>query len=224
MQNVWAAIFFPGDPYISRTTVLDNYIEQYQVKERAFHDTVVIGDVLYLWAGRQEDLPRVHDSDKKKELTSNIEFYHVPSGQWSIKPTSGKPPLGMWGYSCSAVNDKIYYFGGYCGHDYCFHNSLNELDTVTAKWKELQPTNDYVPVMKRATGVITIEDDGIHCLLMIGGEGSPPTVELPDTEYVQLRSGIVRTNEQNMYNLFTGKYANQPAPPLLNVDSIQLTT
>ena len=24
MQNVWAAIFFPGDPYISRTTVLDN--------------------------------------------------------------------------------------------------------------------------------------------------------------------------------------------------------
>ena len=47
------------------------------------------------------------DSDRKRELTSNIELYHVPSGQWSIKPTSGKPPLGVMGYSCSAVNNKI---------------------------------------------------------------------------------------------------------------------
>ena len=187
--------------------------------ERVFHDTVVIGDVLYLWAGEQRDLPKVHDSDRKRKLTSNIELYHVPSGQWSIKPTSGKPPLGVWGYYCSAVNDKIYYFGGGCGHDNCYHNSLNELDTVTAKWKEIQPTNDDIPVMKRgAGGMITIEDDGIHCLLMIGGAGSPPTAKLPDTKYVQISTGIV-SNEQNMYNLFTGKYASQLAPPLLNVDS-----
>ena len=183
-------------------------IGQYQVKERAYHDTVVIGDVLYLWVGAQGELPKVHDSDRKKELTSNIELYHLPSGQWNIKPTSGKPPLGVIGYSCSAVNDKIYYFGGDCGHDNCYHNSLNELDTVTAKWKELQPTNDDILVMTRGyVGMITIEDDGIHCLLMIGGLGSP-TVELPDTEYVQLPDGTVYTNEQNMYNLFTGKYAS----------------
>ena len=180
----------------------------------------MIGNVLYLWAGELGDLPKVHDRDRKRKLTSNIELYHVPSGQWSIKPTSGKPPLGVSGYSCSAVNDKIYYFGGYCGHDNCYHNSLNELDTVTAKWKELQPTNDDILVMMRGYGgMITIEDDGIHCLLMIGGQGSQPTVELPDTKYVQLQNGTVFTNEQNMYNLFTGKYASQPAPPLLNVDS-----
>ena len=182
----------------------------------------MIGDVLYLWAGAQEDLPEVHDSDRKRELTSNIDLYHLPCGQWSIKPTSGKPPLGVCRYSCSAVNDKIYYFGGCCGHDNCYHNSLNVLDTVTAKWKELQPTNDDILVMKRAAGgMITIEDNGIHCLLMIGGIGSPPTVELPDTKYVQLHvsNDTVCTNEQNMYNLFTGKYASQPAPPLLNVDS-----
>ena len=166
---------------------------------------------MYLWAGEQEDLPRVHDSDRKRELTSNIELYHVPFGQWSIKPTSGKPPLGVLGYSCSAVNDKIYYFGGDCGHDNCYHNSLNELDTVATKWKELQPTNDDILVMKRGYGgMITIEDDGIHCLLVIGGNGSPPTVELPDTEYVRYDDDCVCTNEQNMYNLFTGKYASQP--------------
>ena len=183
----------------------------------------MIGDVLYLWAGDQEDIiiPAVHDSDRKRELTSNIELYHVLSGQWSIKPTSGKPPLGVSGYSCSAVNDKIYYFGGDCGHDNCYHNSLNELDTVTAKWKELQPTNDDIPVMKRSYGgMITIEEDGIHCLLMIGGQGSPPTVEIPNTEYIHIPAVTVSaTNEQNMYNLFTGKYASQLAPLLLNVDS-----
>ena len=180
----------------------------------------MIGDVLYLWAGRQEGLLEVHDSDRKRKLTSNIELYHVPSGQWSIKPTSGKPPLGVMGYSCSAANDKIYYFGGFCCHDNCYHNSLNELDTVTVKWKELQPTNDDILVMKRAAGgMITIEDDGIYCLLMIGGEGSPPTVKLPDTKYFEINDDIVCTNEQNIYNLFTGKYASQPAPPLLNVES-----
>ena len=179
----------------------------------------MIGDVLYLWAGGQGDLPEIHDSDRKRELTSNIELYHVPSGQWSNKPTSGKPPLGVRGYSCSAVNDKIYYFGGGCSHDHCFHNSLNELDSVTAKWKELQPTNDNILVMKRGYGgMIIIEDDGIHCLLMIGGQGSPPTVELPDTKYVQLNEARVYTNEQNMYNLFTGKHASHPASPLLNVE------
>ena len=97
---------------------------------------------------------------------------------------------------------------------------MNELDTVTAKWEELQPTNDDILVMMRGYGgMITIEDDGIHCLLMIGGEGSQQTVELPDTKYVQLPNGTVYTNEQNIYNLFTGKYASQPTPPLLNVDS-----
>ena len=108
-------------------------IGQYQIKGKAHHDTVVIGDVLYVWAGEEKDLPKVHDSEKKRQVTSNIKLFHLPSGQWSIKPTSGKPPLGVQGYSCSAVNDKIYYFGGYCSHDDCYHNSLNELATVTAK-------------------------------------------------------------------------------------------
>ena len=61
--------------------------------------------------------------------------------------------------------------------------------------------------MKRAYGgMIAIEDDGVHRLLMIGGFGSPPTIELPNTQYVKLPNGCVRTNEHNMYNISTGKY------------------
>ena len=42
-----------------------------------YHNTVVIGDVLYLWAGAQQEFPEVHDSDRKRELTSNIEGFTI---------------------------------------------------------------------------------------------------------------------------------------------------
>ena len=100
---------------------------------------------------------------------------------------------------------KIYYFGGYCGHDDCFHNSLNELDTVTLTWKQLQSTDDNIAVMKRAYGgMITVEDDGTY-LLMTGGYGSAPTVQLQQAQYILLDNGDIHTNECNMYNILIGK-------------------
>ena len=61
--------------------------------ERVGHDSVLIGDNLYTWSGGRSDIPRVHDSDHKRKATSHIEIYHLHIGQWSTKPTSGKPPL-----------------------------------------------------------------------------------------------------------------------------------
>ena len=60
--------------------------------------------------------------------------------------------------------------------------------------------------MKRSGGgMITIQDKGTHHLLVIGGIGSPPTLQLPGAQYHQIPSGHMCTNEQNMYNLSTGK-------------------
>ena len=174
----------------------------------AEHDTVVLGDSLYMWGGDELELPAVHDSVEKRTITSRLKVLHLPSGQWSIKTTSGNPPLGVRGYSCSTVGEKIYYFGGNCGHDDCCHNSLNELDTVTLTWKQLQPTDDNIAVMKRArSGMKTVEDDGTY-LSIIGGEArSPPTVQLEQAQYTWSSNGhVVYTNECNMYNISTGKY------------------
>ena len=159
-----------------------------------------------MWGGSEPGLPLVHDSNEKRTFTSRLKVFHLPSGQWIIKTTSGNPSLGVMGYSCSTVGDKIYYFGGYCGHDDCFHNSLNELDTVTLTWKQLQCTDDNIFVMKRAYGgMITVQDDETS-LLMTGGEGSPPTVQLQQAQYIQSHDDRgVRTNECNMYNILTGK-------------------
>ena len=157
---------------------------------------------MYAWGGIEYGLPPVHSSNGKQTFTSKIKIFHLPSGQWNVKATSGNPPLDVIGYSCTAVGEKIYYFGGWCGHDVCYHNSLNELDTVNLTWKQLQPTDNHIFVMKRCNGgMIIVEDD----LLMIGGRGSPPTVQLQQAQYIYLPNGLVRTNECNMYNILTGK-------------------
>ena len=60
--------------------------------------------------------------------------------------------------------------------------------------------------MKRAFGgMITVENDETY-LLMTGGYGSQPTVQLQQAQYIQTHDGCaIRTNECNMYNILTGK-------------------
>ena len=58
---------------------------------------------------------------------------------------------------------QIYYFGGYCGHDLCFHNSLNELNISTLTWTQLQPTDDSITVMKKVYGgIMSSEQSGFR--------------------------------------------------------------
>ena len=167
----------------------------------------MIGDNLYLWGGN--DVPQVHDNDEKRRLTSQIAIFNITSGLWSSRLTNGSPPLGVKGYLCTSSNDKLYFFGGWCNHSNCFHNSLNELDILTLTWTQLQPTDNSIAIMKRGFGgIMSSEQAGHHYLLFIGGSGFPPSIQLPQVQYCQLPSGIVRTNEQNIYDLTTGNNIN----------------
>ena len=96
----------------------------YQPVERSRHSTVRVGDYLYMWGGLQPDLPRVHNNEKKKSMCSVIEVCHLGTGIWEQKPTTGNPPLGVRGYAAAAIGREIFYFGGYCNHPDCYHNSL----------------------------------------------------------------------------------------------------
>ena len=166
----------------------------------------MVGDRLYLWAGYQTGLPTVHDSAEERKVTSNVQIFSLPSGKWATQATTGTSPLGVKGYACNAVTDKLYYFGGDCNHDGCYHNSVNELDTASLTWRELEPTDKHRPVMRRAYGgTITIERDGVYYLLIIGGHGSTPTTQLPQANYIEVVTGRWRTNERSMYCLSTGK-------------------
>uniref|UniRef100_A0A1X7SWV7 Attractin/MKLN-like beta-propeller domain-containing protein n=1 Tax=Amphimedon queenslandica TaxID=400682 RepID=A0A1X7SWV7_AMPQE len=179
------------------------------LKKRAAHRTVSVGDSLYVWAGDQDDLPEAHDSEEKRRITSNIQHFTPSTGQWITRDTTGTPPLGVRAYCCTAINDQLYYFGGYCGHDDCYHNSITQLDTISLQWRELEPTDATRPVMMRGYGgMISFEHDGVHHLLMIGGLGSKPAIQLPHYKYDQTFNGNWRTNEHSMYNLSSRKWSN----------------
>ena len=183
---------------------------QYGPGVRDQHTTAVVGEVLYCWGGVQEGFDASHDSPSKRQCTSVIDAFNLLSGVWSSKPTRGTPPLGIRGVSCTTINNNIYYFGGYCGHDSCYHNSLNCLDTLTLQWKELQPTSNNSVTKRGFGGMIVMGSEGEpQQLLVIGGQGpiSANTVYHHQFKYNKILSldDRLSTNEQNIYNLSSGK-------------------
>ena len=117
--------------------------------------------------------------------------------------------MGASDYASAVIDNNIIYFGGYSGHDRCFHNSLTSLCVDTMQWKELSPTNPHTgPMMKSYCGMIPVKIDGKYYLLVIGGEG--PSVNTPQQDTAQysdkgMMNGYIRTNEHHYFDLSTGK-------------------
>ncbi|XP_019856507.1 PREDICTED: uncharacterized protein LOC109585019 [Amphimedon queenslandica] len=195
--------------------------EQSIYKGRARHSTPAVGGSLYLWAGAQLDLPeilaRLHDSRSRRKLVSAVEKFTLSTGRWTSHLTRGTPPLGIVGYVCATFRSNIYYYAGWCGHDRCFHNSLNVLNTLTMSWNQLHP-NDESMMKKGYGGMLSLEIDGTDYLFMVGGSGPKPSVKRPQFQYDRLDDGMARTNEQLLYNLSNGKFtvpsvSGQCCPP-----------
>ena len=169
------------------------------------HKAPVIGESLYLWAGDRVDLPAVHDFPPKRELVSTVDVFSFSTGQWFYQQmTRGTPPQGVIAYSCATSHSNIYYYGGWCGHDNCFYNSLNVLNTLNMNWTQERPNNDSM-MKKGFGGMISLDFDKTEYFFIVGGVGSTPTVHHPQFQYDRVKSGRVRTNEQLLYNLSTGK-------------------
>ncbi|XP_019854364.1 PREDICTED: uncharacterized protein LOC109583442 isoform X2 [Amphimedon queenslandica] len=179
-----------------------------RASKRATHHTVSVNNSMYVWAGNQGRLPEVHDGEEKRWFTSNVQQFTPSTGQWLTRSTTGTPPLGVCGYCCTAINDVLYYFGGYCGHDFCYHNSITQLDTISLQWRELESTDATRSVMRRAFGgMLSFDQDGVHYLLIIGGKGSKPAVQLQYNKYIEFTDGRWRTNEQSIYNISLRKWS-----------------
>ncbi|XP_019855584.1 PREDICTED: uncharacterized protein LOC109584330 [Amphimedon queenslandica] len=148
--------------------------EEFQPSERDNHSTVRVGDNLYMWGGYQRSLTYEHGSDRKREITSVVEKFNLPTGKWEQKSTSNNPPLGVRGYASACIENEIFYFGGACNHDNCHHNSLHSLDVNTLKWKEVARTSSTSgPMQKRCGAMLALEfkkGDG-SCLAVVGGYG-----------------------------------------------------
>ena len=161
-----------------------------------------------MWGGLQSGLPEVHDSEEKKLMSSVMEVCHLATGRWEQKPTTGTPPLGVRSYASVAIGNKIFYYGGYCGHDDCCHNSLHSFNVNTFHWEELSPTTPHhSPMMKHFCGMIAVQLDGEVYLVIIGAEGpSSNTPTQAGAQYSDTGYGDKRCNEIHYYKLSSGQY------------------
>ena len=161
-----------------------------------------------MWGGGQPGLPYVHDSEEKKAATSVMEVCHLASGTWEQKPTTGTPPLGVYGYATAVIGREIFFFGGYCGHGDCYHNSLFSFNVDTFNWKELSPTSPHHgPMMKSRCCMVAIQLEGEAYLVVIGG--SSDTGQQPGTQRgAQYKSDLryQYCNEIHYYKLSSGQY------------------
>ena len=159
-----------------------------------------------MWGGEQPGFPLVHNSEEKKSMSSVMEVCQLATGRWEQKPTTGTPPLGVMDYAAAAIGNEILYYGGYCMHDDCYHNSLHSFNVDTFNWKELYPTTPHHgPLMKDSCGMVTVQLDGEDYLVVIGGEGpSSNTPTQAGAQYNDDGFGNKRCNEIHYYKLSSG--------------------
>ena len=171
------------------------------------HSTAVVKDQLYLWGGDQNGIPKVHDSAEKRQFFSSVEVFDVNTGCWEQRSTSGTPPLGVRGFACVAVRSDLHYFGGWCGHSGCYHNSVHTLSTSTLQWGMLAPstTEDGAPMQKESCGMVLFTDGEEDLLYVVGGNGHPvPSSQQHGAQYQSVYGGV-RTNEQHIFSMSTSE-------------------
>ena len=157
--------------------------------KRYGHSTVKVGDYLYMWGGSGSV---VHDV---------MDVYHLPTGAWDQKPTTGTPPPGTCAYSSIAIGKDLFYFGGHGAGGY--NNALYCINVDTFNWRELSPSSsDCGPMMKWFCGMVSAHFDGEDYLAIIGGKGSSiNTPKQPDAQY----SADGRCNEIHYYRISSGQ-------------------
>lgn len=138
---------------------------------------------------------------------SQVDIFNVFDGTWSHGVTQGPAPLGVYGYGCARIGNSIYYFGGWCGHKDCYHNSLCQLNVETLQWTQVSPTSDEegLPMKKCISGVVSFSSNDDDIVFVVGGSGRLANMtEQPHSNYIIGEDGDV-TDEQHMYNISTSE-------------------
>lgn len=172
------------------------------------HVSVLLGDELWIWGGYRPDLPLAHDTPKKKQLfTSSVAVFKIlDSGPVQKLLTTGTPPNGTIDYSCCCNETDIYYYGGSCLMDDCYHDDLFRLDTTNKAWSVLSTGPGAIhakPTKKAGSGMISFTENSLQYLLIIGGH----TDDLQITNEVHMMclsrpspNGILNVPYNNMYS------------------------
>ena len=152
---------------------------------RGGHSTVVVNNMLYCWGGDRKNLPYVHDNEEKRKIMSSIDLFHLTALKWERDSTAGTPPVGVRNYVCTTIGTNIFYFGGNCKIDECYHNNLHELNSHNNNWREIvNSAPENVPMKKIRCGMISYDINGEYNLLVLGGLGPVPLTIHSHSQYI----------------------------------------
>ena len=160
------------------------------------------GGTVVTWGGLSPNIPAAHSSGLKKSLTSNIKTFDMSVLSWTSVATTGEPPAAVRGYSSCSLGNKIYYFGGNCIPNDCYHNDLFTLDTLSKDWRQVDyissPTSS--PMKKNGHEMASFTVGSEDYLFVFGGYGPTPTPTPSHGQYVlyTTRPNRSYTNEVHM--------------------------
>ena len=122
-----------------------------------------------------------------KEATT-IGIFNPTNEEWTLQPTTGTPPPGLWEGGCTSIGNDLYCFGGNNRSSYC--NDLHKLNLDTFQWSKVHPKNGQRnwPMPKIACGFAAINQRTLCCF---GGF-----------------TGSVLTNEFHLYDVQEGTSYN----------------
>ena len=129
--------------------------------------------------------------------------------EWSVQYTKGDPPLGVAWCAYTVVGERIIIYGGYCQHDYCYHNTLHELDTSQSilTWRQLAAGDAFGAPMKKWNCGLVAYSENPEKLAVFGGYGelkqSQPHSEYIKNEFIPANSGC--TNEIHCFMIKSGE-------------------
>ena len=97
------------------------------------------------------------------EEAPTIRIFHPTNEEWTLQPTTGTPPPGLYDGGCTSIGEDLYCFGG--GNGYSHFNDLYKLNLQNFQWSRVHPRNDqtYWPMPKINCGFVAIDERTLCC-------------------------------------------------------------
>ena len=136
-----------------------------------------------------------------REKTTSIGVYDVQTEQWTLAPTTGPPPPGLWSGGCGVMMNHLYCFGGFDRSSQ--FNDLHKLNLDTFQWSKVHPKNSLSeqPICKAGCGLIAMNERTLVCF---GGYGSKPTHVQPGSKFTWSIGSGGRTYEFHLFDTQEG--------------------
>ena len=151
------------------------------------------GGLHYSWRG------------KGSEKTISIGVYDVQTEQWTLTPTTGPPPPGLWVGGCAVMMKHLYCFGGFDGSSR--FNDIHKLNLETFQWSKVHTTKNLsgLPICKVGCGLVAVNERTLACF---GGYGSEPTHVQPGSTFTRVSRREGLTNEFHLFDTQEGIITN----------------